>query len=53
MVKEGAIKHPGIYNLVEQGVGLAKKIPGLSGATLGVSDWILDKARDNMKKTRE
>ena len=52
-VKEGALKNPGIYNLVEQGVGLAKKIPGLSASTFGISDWLLDKAGDYMKKTRE
>ena len=53
MVKEGALKNPGIYNLVEQGVGLAKKIPGLSAATFGISDYLLNSAGDYMKKTRE
>jgi len=53
MVKEGALKHPAMYNLVEQGVGLAKKIPGLSATTFGVSDWLLNQTGDYMKKTRE
>ena len=53
MVKQGALKNPITYNILEQGVGLAKKIPGLSAFTGGISDFLLDIAKDYMKKTRE
>ena len=52
-VKEGAIKNPALYSAIEQGVGLAKKIPGLSASTFGISDWLIDQAGSYLKKTRE
>ena len=39
MVKQGALKNPIEYRMVEHGVGLAKKTPFLNSATGGISDW--------------
>jgi len=54
LVKEGAIKSPELFQHIEQGINLAKKIPGLSLLPYGgYLEKGLDMAGNYMKKTRE